>query len=142
MESATATVATRVARPDAPTFEERSGDGWTVWVDTTPTATEAFAYSVARGLADHPRWLHCRYLYDETGSELFVQITEQPEYYPTRAESEILERYASEIRAEVGRAPLIELGAGAATKTRHLLAAWTDAADGDPVEYLPIDIDP
>lgn len=142
MESVTAAVASLVSRPDAPTFEERSGDGWTVWVDGTPTAAEAFAYSVARGLADHPRWLHCRYLYDEAGSELFVRITEQPEYYPTRAENEILERHSGDIRAAVGPAPLVELGAGAATKTRHLLAAWTEAAEGAPVEYVPIDIDP
>ena len=32
-----------------------------------------------------------KYFYDERGSELFEQITELPEYYPTRAEREILD---------------------------------------------------
>lgn len=140
MPSASALVASRLARPDAPSFEERSGAGWSVWVDTTPAASEAFAHSVARGLSDHPRWLHCRYLYDETGSDLFVEITRQPEYYPTRTETAILERHADEIRDAVGPAPIVELGAGAATKTRHLIDAWR--ATDDVVEYLPVDIDP
>ncbi len=132
-------LALELADPRAPTLQERSGDGWVVFVDTTPTAAEAFAHSVARGLSDSPRWLHCRYLYDETGSTLFGEITEQPEYYLTRAETEILARQSDAIRAAVGAVPLVELGAGMAVKTRHLLAAWTRA--GEPVEYVPIDID-
>ncbi|HUP02040.1 MAG TPA: ergothioneine biosynthesis protein EgtB [Gemmatimonadota bacterium] len=136
--------ATRTATADLlitgpPSFSERSGDGWIVFVDATPTAAEAFAYSVARGLSDHPRWLHCRYLYDEAGSELFTRITDQPEYYPTRAETEILAAEAGTIRDAVGPLPLVELGAGTASKTRHLLAAWTQA--GDAAQYVPIDID-
>ena len=123
----------------APSFVEHSGEGWVVFVDTTPTTAEAFAHSVARGLSDHPRWLHCRYLYDEAGSALFGEITRQPEYYLTRAETEILARQSDAIRQAAGPVPLVELGAGMATKTRHLLAAWARA--GDPVEYVPVDID-
>ena len=77
MAGTTRPVALNLADPRAPSFLERSGDGWVVFVDTTPTAAEAFAHSVARGLSDHPRWLHCRYLYDETGSALFGEITTQ-----------------------------------------------------------------
>ena len=139
MTAATRSLALDLSDPRARAFRERSGDGWVVFVDTTPTGTEVFAHSVARGLSDHPRWLHCRYLYDETGSALFGQITEQPEYYLTRAETEILARQSDAIRAAAGDIPLVELGAGMAVKTRHLLAAWTRA--GQPVEYVPIDID-
>ncbi|MGH7565010.1 MAG: L-histidine N(alpha)-methyltransferase, partial [Gemmatimonadota bacterium] len=135
----TRTIALELDAFRAPTFQERSGDGWVVFVDTTPMAATAFAHSVARGLSDHPRWLHCRYLYDEVGSALFGEITEQPEYYLTRAETEILAQQSDAIRAAVGATPLVELGAGMAVKTRHLLAAWARA--GEPVEYVPIDID-
>ena len=57
----------------------------------------SFGQAVLRGLHDTPRWLPCRFLYDAEGSRLFEQITEQPEYYLTRAESSILERNAREI---------------------------------------------
>lgn len=133
-------LALETADPRAPAFREVSDDGWVVFVDTTPTTAEAFAHSVARGLSDHPRWLSCRYLYDAAGSALFGRITEQPEYYLTRAETEILARHSDAIRADVGAVPLVELGAGMAVKTRHLLAAWMRT--GEPTEYLPIDIDP
>jgi iron(II)-dependent oxidoreductase len=131
----------REAGPVPHGFEVRRGERWTVFVDATPIAAEAFAHSVARGLSDHPRWLHCRYLYDAAGSEIFLRITEQPEYYLTRAESEILMRRADAIRAHAGESTIVELGAGTADKTRHLLAAWSRADAGEPVEYLPIDID-
>jgi iron(II)-dependent oxidoreductase len=139
MASTTRPVAVNLADPRARSFVERAGDGWVVFVDTTPTTTEAFAHSVARGLSDHPRWLHCRYLYDETGSGLFGEITQQPEYYLTRAETEILTHQAGAIREAAGPVPLVELGAGMATKTRHLLSAWARA--GGQVEYIPVDID-
>lgn len=121
-------------------FEPRKGDRWTVWVDRTSSDVHAFAHSVARGLSDSPRWLHCRYLYDEEGSRIFLKITEQPEYYLTGAEVEILRERASEIREVAGEVPLVELGSGSAAKTHHLLDAWTRASG--EVEYVPIDIDP
>ncbi|HWC06965.1 MAG TPA: ergothioneine biosynthesis protein EgtB [Gemmatimonadota bacterium] len=139
MAGTTRPVALNLTDPRAPSFLERTGDGWVVFVDTTPTAAEAFAHSVARGLSDHPRWLHCRYLYDEAGSALFGRITAQPEYYLTRAETEILTHQSDAIREAAGPVPLVELGAGMATKTRNLLSAWARA--GGPVEYIPVDID-
>lgn len=99
---------------------------------------EAFARSVIRGLGDHPRWLSCRYLYDQHGSAIFERITEQPEYYPTRTEDGILAGSAARIRELCGATTLVELGAGSATKTRHLLRAWSDAAASP--RYVPIDI--
>jgi len=99
---------------------------------------EAFARSVIRGLGDSPRWLSCRYLYDREGSEIFEHITEQPEYYPTRTESGILARNAARIRELCGDTTLVELGAGSATKTRHLLRAWCNGSRSPA--YVPIDI--
>ncbi|MDX1660594.1 MAG: ergothioneine biosynthesis protein EgtB [Gemmatimonadota bacterium] len=126
----------------APGFETRTGEGWTLLVDATPTDPEAFAHSVARGLSDAPRWLHCRYLYDAEGSRIFQEITRQPEYYPTRAEASILEEHADEIRAAAGGVPIVELGSGSAEKTRRLIDAWSRAAGPDGVAFVPIDIDP
>ena len=97
----------------------------------------SFAESVARGLDDQPRWLDCRYLYDEVGSQIYEKITEQPEYYLTRTEAGILEAQSARVRAIVGDTTVVELGSGSSTKTRHLLDAWV--AEG-PSRYLPVDI--
>ncbi|HUP21143.1 MAG TPA: ergothioneine biosynthesis protein EgtB [Gemmatimonadota bacterium] len=141
MPSGTSDLRGLLERTGAPAgVEVRRGEGWVVHVDDIPAGPEAFAHSVARGLSDQPRWLHCRYLYDGEGSRIFQRITEQPEYYPTRAEAEILRRHAGEIREAVGDVPLVELGAGSGEKTRWLLEAW--AARSDRVEYVPLDIDP
>ena len=97
-----------------------------------------FARAVGVGLTDTPRWLPCRYLYDARGSELFEQITKQPEYYPTRTEARILARYAHEIRKLTGPVTLIELGSGSSAKTDILLRAY--ARSGDPVHYVAVDV--
>ncbi len=97
----------------------------------------AFARDVMIGLHDTPRWLPCRYLYDAHGSELFEAITKQPEYYPTRTESAILERSASDIFEHTGPVSLIELGSGSSFKTDHLLRAYSD---DQVVTYVPIDV--
>jgi len=99
---------------------------------------DCFALSVIRGLSDRPRWLSCRYLYDAEGSALFEAITAQPEYYPTRTEAEILASYASTIHTLAPVPTLVELGAGSAVKTRHLLQAWT--GNGTRPRYVPVDI--
>lgn len=98
----------------------------------------AFARSVAAGLRAEPKWLHCRFLYDAEGSELFEQITEQPEYYPTRTEAAILANYAAAIREHTGPVTLVELGSGYSVKTEHLLFAYS--ADGAEVHYVPVDV--
>src|SRR5204862_49900 len=70
------------------------------------------AADVRAGLTKPFKELSPRYFYDERGSELFERITEVPEYYPTRAEREILRLHAGEICARAGGpATLIELGA-------------------------------
>jgi len=98
----------------------------------------AFARSVAAGLSDEPKWLHCRFLYDAEGSRLFEQITEQPEYYPTRTEAAILAEHAGDIRSTTGPVTLVELGSGYSVKTEHLLYAYSRFRD--PLRYVPVDV--
>jgi L-histidine N-alpha-methyltransferase len=102
------------------------------------TAT-TMARDVRAGLLTTPKELAPKYFYDERGSQLFEQITELPEYYPTRAERSILAERAAEIVAAAGGPrTLVELGSGSATKTRHLLSAMRDA--GCLATYVPVDI--
>jgi L-histidine N-alpha-methyltransferase len=97
-----------------------------------------FARDVAAGLTAEPKYLSCRYFYDREGARLFVAICELPEYYLTRAETEILERNAHEIASRFpDDVTVIELGSGNAVKTRLLLEALLP---GRRVRYVPIDI--
>jgi L-histidine N-alpha-methyltransferase len=102
-------------------------------------AAAAMARDVRAGLLSEPKELAPKYFYDERGSQLFEQITELDEYYPTRAERSILARRSAEIVAAAARPQtLIELGSGSASKTRHLLSAMRDA--GCLRTYVPVDI--
>jgi L-histidine N-alpha-methyltransferase len=97
-----------------------------------------FAKDVAVGLTAEPKHLSCRYFYDREGSRLFAAICELPEYYLTRAETEILKRHASDIASLFqGDVTVVELGSGNAVKTRLLLDALLP---GRRVRYVPIDI--
>jgi len=98
----------------------------------------SFAESVCEGLQKQPRQLECRFLYDAKGSELYEKICSQPEYYLTRTETAILQRYAGEISRETGSCHLIELGSGSSVKTDYLLSAYQ--AHYTNVCYTPIDI--
>jgi L-histidine N-alpha-methyltransferase len=108
-----------------------------VHLDADAAAT--MARDVRAGLCAYPKELAPKYFYDERGSELFEQITELAEYYPTRSEREILSRRSAEILAAAGGpGTLVELGSGSAAKTRHLLSAMRDAGRLDT--YVPVDI--
>jgi L-histidine N-alpha-methyltransferase len=108
-----------------------------VHLDADAAAT--MARDVRAGLCTYPKELAPKYFYDERGSELFEQITELPEYYPTRREREILDERSGEILAVAGHpGTLVELGSGSAAKTRHLLDAMRDA--GSLETYVPVDI--
>jgi len=90
------------------------------------------------GLSAPFKELPPKYFYDERGSRLFEQITELPEYYPTRAERAILDARAGEIVAAAAPSTLIELGSGSAAKTRHVLDSMREA--GSLEAYVPVDI--
>jgi L-histidine Nalpha-methyltransferase len=95
-----------------------------------------FAADVVRGLSQTPKSLPCRWFYDARGSELFERITELPEYYPTRCETEILRRLAPELAARVpAHSLLVEFGSGSSRKTEILLEALPELAG-----YAPIDV--
>jgi dimethylhistidine N-methyltransferase len=106
-----------------------------------------FAHDVAAGLTAEPKHLSCRYFYDREGSHLFEAICELPEYYLTRAETEILQSHAQQIALLFpGNVTVIELGSGNAVKTRLLLEALLPGEPGalatgvHRVRYVPIDI--
>jgi len=99
----------------------------------------AFAKDVLEGLNSRPRFLHPKYFYDDLGSQLFEAICRLPEYYLTRAESDILARYGDEIVAAVeGPVRLVELGSGSADKTRYLIEALLSCQK--ELHYFPVDI--
>lgn len=87
-------------------------------------AADELAADARAGLGAHPKSLPPRWFYDQRGSELFEQITELPEYYPTRTEHQILQGHAEDIVAAAGVETIVELGSGSSTKTRLLLDAW------------------
>lgn len=98
-----------------------------------------FANAVHRGLTANPRFLASKFFYDALGSYLFEAICLLPEYYLTRAESEILSRYSPEIVAQIaGRIGLVELGSGSAVKSRYLIRALLERQEA--LHYQPIDI--
>jgi L-histidine N-alpha-methyltransferase len=90
------------------------------------------------GLTATPKWLPPKYFYDARGSELFEEITRLPEYYPTRAEREILSERASAIARITGAKTLIELGSGSSEKTRLLLDALRE--HGTLGSFAPLDV--
>ena len=99
----------------------------------------AFASDVRAGLTREAKALPPKYFYDELGSRLFEAICWLPEYYLTRAESEILQTNAAEIVSSVeGPVRLLELGSGSAEKTRYLIEALL--AKQAELHYLPVDI--
>ncbi|WP_170183536.1 L-histidine N(alpha)-methyltransferase [Streptacidiphilus neutrinimicus] len=101
---------------------------------------KALRNDVASGLTAEPKSLPPKWFYDAHGSELFEQITHLAEYYPTRAEQEILTRRAPEIAALTRAGTLFELGSGSSRKTRLLLDALTEA--GTLSCYAPLDVSP
>ncbi|KRV47975.1 dimethylhistidine N-methyltransferase [Wenjunlia vitaminophila] len=90
------------------------------------------------GLTSTPKWLPPKWFYDAQGSELFEEITRLPEYYPTRAEREILDARAKEIADQTRAHTLIELGSGSSEKTRLLIDALR--ATGTLRQYTPVDV--
>jgi len=109
------------------------------------STSEAVAREVRAGLTATPKTLSPWLFYDESGSHLFEEITDLPEYYLTRTERSIFAAHADEILQEAargqgpaGKLTLIELGAGTATKTGILLAAAVRQQGS--VVYQPVDV--
>ena len=103
-----------------------------------PHSSEIDLEELRQGLLAYPKRLPSKYFYDHRGSELFEQITKLPEYYPTRTERALLENVADQISRVTEAEELVELGAGAATKTRILLDAMQ--RQGSLRLYVPFDV--
>src|SRR3954467_203784 len=95
----------------------------------------AFRADVLRGLGERQKAVPARWLYDLAGSELFEDITKQPEYYPTATETRLLEAHGPEIaRLLPSDLAVVEFGSGSSIKTPLLLREVAAAA------YVPVDI--
>ena len=90
---------------------------------------------ILTGLKQENKKISAKYFYDEKGSKLFEDITNLPEYYPTRTEISLIKKYRQDILEKAGEhSILIEYGSGASTKIRLLLDALK------PKAYVPMDI--
>lgn len=98
----------------------------------------ALKNDVCDGLRSTPKRLPPKWFYDDRGSELFEQITRLTEYYPTEAERSILRDHAEEITRASGADTLVELGSGAADKTRVLLDGLSKT--GQLKTFVPFDV--
>lgn len=102
----------------------------------------SFYRDIVKGLTATPKYLESKYFYDAAGDRLFQEIMRSPEYYPTGCETEILLEHSKEMidvfKFHAGDFDLVELGAGDATKTQHLLEGML--AEGIDFTYFPIDI--
>ncbi len=104
----------------------------------TPTIESSLVVDVRHGLALQQKELSPKYFYDQRGSELFEEITQLPEYYLSRTERRLLERWMPDLLRRLCPATLLELGAGAAAKTRLILDAMRLA--GSAELYVPVDV--
>jgi dimethylhistidine N-methyltransferase len=103
--------------------------------DLEPAASDFLCETIA-GLSALPPTLPSKFFYDERGSDLFRQICELPEYYITRTETALLEKYVGEMAASIGtNAELVGFGTGAGLKTRMLLQHLDNV-----IAYVPVDI--
>ena len=93
---------------------------------------------VITGLQQPQKSLPARYFYDGKGSQLFEEICQLPEYYPTRTEAGILSQYAAQIIDRTQAQELVELGSGSSTKTRYLFDAYQNRSLS--LEYVPVDV--
>lgn len=100
------------------------------------TIQDEFAEAVIEGLSAPTKQIPCRFLYDARGSELFEEITELDEYYPTRTEIGLLENHGQQISDLAGPGcALVEFGSGSSRKTNILIEHMDKLA-----AYVPIDI--
>ena len=115
------------------------GDRCTITVHLGPDdLADGLRRDALVGLTAQPKRLPPKWFYDERGSQLFDEITRLEEYYPTRRETEILERHAPFVAARTGARTLLELGSGTSTKTKLLLDALAGA--GTLTHIVPVDV--
>lgn len=115
-------------------MKENAGD-LASFEDVRPDNSEMLS-EVRAGLLSTPKTLPCKYFYDEKGSDLFQQICDLPEYYPTRTETSLLKSIAGELAELVGPGcQMIEYGSGSSEKMRTVLSALNA-----PASFTAVDI--
>lgn len=106
---------------------------------TSETGKSCFLNDVLDGLNKELKLIPPKYFYDNIGSDLFEKICSTPEYYVTRTENSIIEKYSSEIvSACPGIEHITELGSGNSVKTQNILKAFLIA--NRQLTYSPIDV--
>ncbi|RZM29822.1 MAG: L-histidine N(alpha)-methyltransferase, partial [Pedobacter sp.] len=110
--------------------------------EKTAIADTEFLQETLAGLSEEPKRMYSKYFYDKAGDVIFQQIMNMEEYYLTNAEMDIMMHQAHHIADTISgndnAFDLIELGAGDATKSIHLLKALIDKKLD--FKYFPIDI--
>jgi len=115
---------------DAPPTQQKAD-----LIDLKPEV-ETFENGVLQGLGAGPKYLSSKWLYDANGSELFHDITQLAEYYPTEAEKGILRRRIRSLSSRLAdKVQLVEFGCGSSEKVRILLNGLPQID-----AYVPIDI--
>lgn len=109
-----------------------------VAVHLPPGRGSTLAEDVRKGLTTRPRRLPPKYFYDDVGSRLFDRICDTPEYYQTRTELALLREIAPALLSELRPTDIVELGSGAARKTRILLDTAGELGLG--TRYVPFDV--
>ena len=94
---------------------------------------------IREGLSTSQKYIPCKYFYDARGSELFKEICQLPEYYPTRTEISIMRDIAPELMETFADKDIVELGSGANLKIGILLEA-VDKSVRATLRYIPVDI--
>lgn len=101
-----------------------------------------FLEDVLKGLSAKDKFLQSKYFYNVKGDTLFQRIMECPEYYPTKCEMEIFTEQTKDLVSifleHSAEFDIVELGAGDATKSIHLLQALIDSKVN--FTYFPVDI--
>ena len=129
----------RAPRAGDPRASAPANGRFTITAHTSADAEHRSAVEeMVRGLTAEPKMLSPRFLYHNEGSRLFDEITRLDEYYPTRVERALLERFAAEIVEEVRPLEIVELGPGSGAKSGTLIGPGLDA--GTLARYIPFDI--
>jgi len=118
--------------------ERRDPDVGSTVLPADPHDRAGMLREVLEGLSRPQKELSPKYFYDARGSELFEEITRLQEYYPTRLERALLERWMPSWVARSAPAALVELGAGSAAKTRIILDAMEGRVPGSL--FVPVDV--
>lgn len=94
---------------------------------------------IIAGLKSEQKYISSKFFYDEKGSKLFEDITQLPEYYPTRTEKKVLRQNAPELMSNLKNADIVELGSGDCSKISILINAIPQE-NLESVSYIPVDI--